>query len=365
MADHSPFETIRQASTLSILWGVLLIVFGMLAVGSPFIAAVAVSVAVAWLIILAGVVHLMLALHAHRAGRLVWKLLVGLAYVFFGVYMILHPVLGVASLSLVIAVLFLIDGILDVILFFNMRSMRGAFWVLVDGIVPPVRSDDLPAMAVQCGLGDRRFGRSEHDYQRCHASDVVVVGAENGCCCGIAVVLHQVNHRRSRVRLVDFVKFCHKRRKEGAEMNTAFLVGRIIFGGYWLMASFNHFKNLNYVSEYAKARGTPSPKLAVAGTGVILLLGGLSMLLGVYPVVGIILLIVFLLGVSFQMHAYWKMDDAQMKQIDMINFTKNMALIGFSDRPCLGAILRVRCLHRAKSLLETPFHTQSVLSLDR
>ena len=49
-------------------------------------------------------------------------------------------------------------------------------------------------------------------------------------------------------------------------MNIAFLIGRIIFGGYWLMAGFNHFKNLNYMSEYAKARGAPSPKLAVAGT---------------------------------------------------------------------------------------------------
>jgi putative oxidoreductase len=119
-----------------------------------------------------------------------------------------------------------------------------------------------------------------------------------------------------------------KRRKDGAEMNIAFLIGRVIFAAFWLMGSFNHFKNLNYMSEYAKARGTPSPKVAVAATGVILLLGGLSMLLGVYPVVGIILLIVFLLGVSFQMHAYWKIDDAQMKQIDMINFTKNMALVG-------------------------------------
>jgi uncharacterized membrane protein YphA (DoxX/SURF4 family) len=52
------------------------------------------------------------------------------------------------------------------------------------------------------------------------------------------------------------------------------------------------------------------------------------MLLGVYPVVGIILLIIFLLGVSFQIHSFWKVDDAQMKQIDMINFTKNMALVG-------------------------------------
>jgi len=69
-------------------------------------------------------------------------------------------------------------------------------------------------------------------------------------------------------------------------MDIAFLVGRIIFGGYWLMASFNHFKNLNTLSGYAKAKGTPFPKLAVAGTGVILLAGGLSMLLGVYPVTG-------------------------------------------------------------------------------
>ena len=90
MTDQSSAEIVRHASTLSILWGVLLIVFGVFAVGSPFIAAVAVSVAVAWLIILAGVVHLMIAFHAHRAGRLVWKLLVGLAYVFFGVYLIIH-----------------------------------------------------------------------------------------------------------------------------------------------------------------------------------------------------------------------------------------------------------------------------------
>lgn len=111
-------------------------------------------------------------------------------------------------------------------------------------------------------------------------------------------------------------------------MNITFLVGRIIFGSFWLMSAFNHFKNLNYMSEYAKARGTPSPKLAVGGTGVILLLGSLSVLLGVYPVIGIVLLIIFLLGVSFQMHTFWKVDDAQMKQIDTINFMKNMALVG-------------------------------------
>jgi uncharacterized membrane protein HdeD (DUF308 family) len=135
MAQNTPVGTVRQASTLSIVWGVLLIVFGMVAVGSPFLAAVAVNVAIAWLIVLAGVVHLMLAFRAHGAGSMIWKLLVGIAYLFFGAYLIMHPVLGVASLTLILASLFLIEGILDIILFFKMRSLGGSSWVLVDGII--------------------------------------------------------------------------------------------------------------------------------------------------------------------------------------------------------------------------------------
>jgi uncharacterized membrane protein HdeD (DUF308 family) len=135
MTAHSPADVLRHASTWSIIWGVFLIVFGILAVGSPFLAAVAVNAVIAWLIILAGVVHLILAFHVHRAGSMIWKLLVGLAYGFFGIYLLMHPVLGVASLTLVLASLFLIEGILDIVLFFQMRSMRGSGWVLGDGII--------------------------------------------------------------------------------------------------------------------------------------------------------------------------------------------------------------------------------------
>jgi uncharacterized membrane protein HdeD (DUF308 family) len=135
MAQTTPVDIVRQASTLSILWGVLLIVFGMVAIGSPLLAAVAVNVLIAWLIVLAGVVHIMLAFRAHGAGSTIWKLLVGIAYVFFGAYLILHPLLGVASLTLVLASLFLIEGVLNIILFFKMRSVGGSSWVLVDGII--------------------------------------------------------------------------------------------------------------------------------------------------------------------------------------------------------------------------------------
>lgn len=135
MAQQGPVDMVRHASTLSIVWGVFLIIFGVLAISSPFLAAVAVNVFIAWLILLAGVVHLIVAFHTHRAGSLIWKLLVGLAYLFFGVYLIVHPVLGVASLTLVLACLFVIEGVLDIVLFFKMRQMRGSSWVLIDGVI--------------------------------------------------------------------------------------------------------------------------------------------------------------------------------------------------------------------------------------
>jgi uncharacterized membrane protein HdeD (DUF308 family) len=131
----TPSEIVRQASTWSILWGVSLIVLGMLAVGSPLIAAVAVNAFIAWLIVFAGVVHLIIAFHTHRAASLIWKLLVGIAYVFFGGYLIAHPVLGVASLTLVLASLFLLEGVFELAIFFRARSMHGSSWLLVDGIV--------------------------------------------------------------------------------------------------------------------------------------------------------------------------------------------------------------------------------------
>ncbi|MFY9979001.1 MAG: HdeD family acid-resistance protein, partial [Candidatus Sulfotelmatobacter sp.] len=132
---NTPVEMVRHASTTSILWGVLLIVFGVVAVGAPLLAAVAVNALVAWLIVLAGVVHLMLAFRVHGAGSVIWKLLVGVAYVCFGTYVILHPVLGVASLTLILASLFLIEGILDIVLYVKMRPIHGSIWVLIDGIV--------------------------------------------------------------------------------------------------------------------------------------------------------------------------------------------------------------------------------------
>jgi len=85
---------------------------------------------------------------------------------------------------------------------------------------------------------------------------------------------------------------------------------------------------MRMMSDYAKMKGVPVPSVAVALTGLMMILGGLSMLLGIYPLVGVVLLVVFLIPVSFMMHNFWKVQDPQMRMGEMINFMKNMALLG-------------------------------------
>jgi len=135
MAQSSPSDIVQRATTWSIVCGVSLIILGMLALGSPLLATVAVNALISWLIVLAGVVHLMFAFRAHGAGSVIWRLLVGLAYVAFGIYLIARPAVGVASLTLVLASLFLIEGILSIALFFQVRSMPRSGWILIDGII--------------------------------------------------------------------------------------------------------------------------------------------------------------------------------------------------------------------------------------
>jgi putative oxidoreductase len=112
-------------------------------------------------------------------------------------------------------------------------------------------------------------------------------------------------------------------------INILFLIGRIIVGGYFLMAAFNHFTHTGMMAGYAQSKGTPAPKSAVLGTGFLLLLGGLSFLLGYHPTIGTILLVIFLLGVSFKIHAFWLIKEPMARMGEQVNFGKNIAMIGF------------------------------------
>ena len=111
-------------------------------------------------------------------------------------------------------------------------------------------------------------------------------------------------------------------------MKVPFLLGRLLFGGYFLYNGINHFRQTESLAQYAASKGVPQPKVAVLGTGGAMLLGGASILLGVKPKLGAAALIGFLLGVSPLMHDFWKAEDPQQRMNDEINFFKNLALAG-------------------------------------
>ncbi len=111
-------------------------------------------------------------------------------------------------------------------------------------------------------------------------------------------------------------------------MDILFLIGRILYAFIFLMSGLGHLMRLEQMAQYAQAKGVPAPKLAVAGTGVLLLLGGLSVLLGFYPTIGLILLILFLGPTTLVMHRFWDINDPMQRQMEMINFNKNLALLG-------------------------------------
>jgi uncharacterized membrane protein YphA (DoxX/SURF4 family) len=111
-------------------------------------------------------------------------------------------------------------------------------------------------------------------------------------------------------------------------MKLAYLLGRILFGGYFLYNGINHFKQRQALSQYAGSKKVPSPDVAVALSGALLLAGGGSLLLGVKPKYGALAIVAFLAAASPVMHDFWRAEDPTQRMNDQINFTKNMALLG-------------------------------------
>lgn len=110
-------------------------------------------------------------------------------------------------------------------------------------------------------------------------------------------------------------------------MKAVFLFGRVVFGGFFLYNGINHFKQHEMLAQYSGAKGVPNPDLAVTASGVALAFGGASVLLGVKPKLGAAAIAAFLAGASPTIHDFWNADEAG-KQGEMINFSKNMALLG-------------------------------------
>ena len=111
-------------------------------------------------------------------------------------------------------------------------------------------------------------------------------------------------------------------------MKAPFVIGRILFGGYFLYNGINHLVQHKNMTAYTANKGVPAPDVAVAATAVPLIAGGASLLLGLKPKWGAMAVIGFLAGISPIMHDFWRNEDPNERQTNMRSFMTNMALAG-------------------------------------
>jgi putative oxidoreductase len=109
-------------------------------------------------------------------------------------------------------------------------------------------------------------------------------------------------------------------------MKYALLAGRQLFSVIFMIASAAHFNPRTI--EAAAAHGVPVPDLVVPLSGIIALLGGLSVLLGFQTRFGAWLLVVFLVPVTLVMHNFWSVSDPMALQIEKAMFMKNITMLG-------------------------------------
>jgi uncharacterized membrane protein HdeD (DUF308 family) len=125
----------KLGSGSSIIWAIILIVFGFLAIALPFATSWGVVLVIAWLIVFSGAFQFIHAFQSHGIGHIVWKLLVAVLYLIVGIYFLLHPIIGIASFTFALGVFFVVEGVFDLVAYFQARSAAGSGWVLFDGIV--------------------------------------------------------------------------------------------------------------------------------------------------------------------------------------------------------------------------------------
>jgi uncharacterized membrane protein HdeD (DUF308 family) len=112
-----------------------MIILGFVAIIMPIATGIGISILVGWAMVLGGFSYLAYAFAAQGAGSFIWRMLVGAFYIVGGGYLAFHPGLTLASLTLLVAAIFLVEGITEIVTFFQFSSIPGSGWTLFDGIV--------------------------------------------------------------------------------------------------------------------------------------------------------------------------------------------------------------------------------------
>jgi uncharacterized membrane protein HdeD (DUF308 family) len=125
----------RSSSGWLTMWGILMLICGILAIALPWASGIGVVIVVAWVLLLSAVWHLIFAFQTRGAGGVLWQLLLAIIYGAAGIFMLMNPLAGLVTLTLVLATFLLIEAALETALYFSIRRAVNAGWVLFDAIV--------------------------------------------------------------------------------------------------------------------------------------------------------------------------------------------------------------------------------------
>jgi uncharacterized membrane protein HdeD (DUF308 family) len=132
---HPPGSIIKKASGWLIAVGVLFIILGILSIAEPLVAGLAIAFLVGWLLIIGGAVHLIAAFGGGGVWRVFVQVLIGAVYAVGGVYFLTHPLLGLGTLTLLLAGIVLAEAVFEVAAYFRHRETHGSSWLLINALI--------------------------------------------------------------------------------------------------------------------------------------------------------------------------------------------------------------------------------------
>jgi putative oxidoreductase len=109
-------------------------------------------------------------------------------------------------------------------------------------------------------------------------------------------------------------------------MKITILVGRLLFSLIFLLSGPTLFSSAS--AGYAASQGVPLANILVPVSGVLCVLGALSIILGYKARIGAAMIIVFLLPVTLVFHHFWTVADPGARETEMIEFLKNISMLG-------------------------------------
>ena len=117
---------IPRSSPTSLAWPILLILIGALALALPAITSFAVARILAWALFFDGIIQFFYAFKSQGIGRFLWKMLVAILYVAGGLYLLANPLVKMAALTLILAIFFIVEGMIDLFTYLSSATTEGS-----------------------------------------------------------------------------------------------------------------------------------------------------------------------------------------------------------------------------------------------